>query len=71
MICDMYNSLLNLNYAKWTRAIVFADAECQNSDHLVEEIRKRKVTLNKKKRKIEFKWVKAHAGMYGNRSTCD
>jgi ribonuclease HI len=26
----------------------------------------RAVTLNKKNWKIEFKWVKAHAGIYGN-----
>jgi len=25
MVCYMYNLLLNLNYAKWTRAIAFAD----------------------------------------------
>jgi ribonuclease HI len=31
-----------------------------------QEIRKREVTLNKKNWKIEFKWVKAHAGIYGN-----
>jgi ribonuclease HI len=35
-------------------------------NHLVEEIRKRAVTLNKKNWKIEFKWVKADAGIYGN-----
>jgi len=33
---------------------------------LVEEIRKRAVTLNKKNWKVEFKWVKAHAGIFGN-----
>jgi ribonuclease HI len=40
----------------------------QNHDHLVEEIRKRAVTLNKKNWKIEFKWVKVHAGIYGNKT---
>jgi hypothetical protein len=35
-------------------------------DKLMEEIRKRAVTLNKKYWKVEFKWVKAHAGIYGN-----
>ena len=34
--------------------------------HLVEEIRKRAVTMNKKNWKIEFKWVIAHVGIYGN-----
>ena len=35
-------------------------------NHLVEEIRKRAVTLNEKNWKIEFKWEKVHAGIYGN-----
>jgi ribonuclease HI len=35
-------------------------------DKLMEEIRKRAVNLNKKNWKIEFKWVKADAGIYGN-----
>ena len=34
-------------------------------NHLLEEIRKTAVTLNKKNWKIEFRWVKAHAGIYG------
>jgi len=34
--------------------------------YLIEEIRNMAVTLNKKNWKIEFKWVKAHAGIYGN-----
>jgi ribonuclease HI len=38
----------------------------KNHNHLVEEIRKRALTLKKKKWKIEFKWVKAHAGIFGN-----
>jgi ribonuclease HI len=38
----------------------------KNHDHLVEEIKKTAVTPNKKNWKIEFKWVKAHAGIYGN-----
>jgi ribonuclease HI len=38
----------------------------KNHNHLVEEIRNRGVTLNKKNWKIEFKWVKAQAGIHGN-----
>jgi len=38
----------------------------KNHNHLVEEIRKRAVALNKKNWKIEFKWVKAHVRIYGN-----
>ena len=38
----------------------------KHHNHLVEEIRKRTANLNKKKWKIEFKWVKAHVGIYGN-----
>jgi ribonuclease HI len=55
-------------------AIIYTDSKitldsirsAKNHNHLVEEIRKRAVTLNKKDWKIEFKWVKAHAGIYGN-----
>ena len=36
----------------------------KNHNHLVEEIRKRAVTLDKKNWKIELKRVKAHAGNY-------
>jgi ribonuclease HI len=38
----------------------------KNHNHLIEEIRKRAVTLNKKNWKIEFKWEKAHVGIFGN-----
>jgi ribonuclease HI len=46
-------------------AIIYTDSKitldsirsAKNPDHLVEEIRKTAVTLNKKNRKIEFKWV--------------
>jgi len=38
----------------------------KNHNHLVGEIRKRAVTLNIKNWKIEFKWVKVHAGIFGN-----
>jgi ribonuclease HI len=36
----------------------------KNHNRLVEEIRKRTVNLNKQNCKIEFKWVKAHVGIY-------
>jgi ribonuclease HI len=38
-------------------------------NHLVEEIRKSVVTVNKKNCKIGIKWVKAHVGNYGNKIT--
>ena len=41
-------------------------SSAKNYKHLVEEIRKRAVTLNKKNWKTEFQWVKADAGIYGN-----
>ena len=41
-------------------------SSAKNYKHLVEEIRKRAVTLNEKNWKIEFKWEKVHAGIYGN-----
>jgi ribonuclease HI len=37
-----------------------------NHNHLVEKIKKRAVTLNKKNWQIEFKCVKAHAEIFGN-----
>jgi ribonuclease HI len=55
-------------------AVIYTDSKitldsirsAKNHDHLVEEMRKRAVTLIKKNWKIEFKWVKAHVGIYGN-----
>ena len=38
----------------------------KNHNHLAEEIRKRTAYLNKQNWKIEFKWVQAHVGIYGN-----
>ena len=37
-----------------------------NHAYLIEEIRKRVATLQGSKWKIEFSWVKAHVGIYGN-----
>ena len=55
-------------------AVIFTDSRitldairsAKNHNHLVEEIRKTAVTLYKKNWTMEFKWVKAHAGIYGN-----
>ena len=38
----------------------------KNHNHLAEEIRKRTAYLNKQNWKIEFKWVQAHVGIFGN-----
>jgi ribonuclease HI len=38
----------------------------KNHNYLVEEIKKKAANLNKKNWRIEFKWVKAHVGIYGN-----
>jgi hypothetical protein len=62
------------NQYKHRTAVIFTDSKItldsirstKNHNHLVEEIRKRAVTLTKKNWKIEFKWVKAHARIYGN-----
>jgi ribonuclease HI len=62
------------NHNKHTTAVIYMDSKitldsirsAKNHKHLVEEIRKRAVTLNKKNWKIEFKWLKAHAGIFGN-----
>jgi ribonuclease HI len=63
------------NYNEHKTVVIYMDSEitldsirnAKNHNHLVEEIRKRAVTLNKKNWKIEFKWVKAHVGIYGNK----
>jgi ribonuclease HI len=38
----------------------------KNHTHLIEEIRKRAVKLNKKNWRIEFKCLNAHVGIHGN-----
>jgi ribonuclease HI len=62
------------NHNEHRSAVIYTDSKialdsirsAKNHNRLVEKIRKRVVTLNKKNWKIEFKWVKAHAGIYGN-----
>ena len=49
-----------------SRITLDAIRSAKSHNHLVEEIRKRAVTLYKRNWTIEFKWVKAHAGIYGN-----
>ena len=64
----------HVNREEHRTAVIFTDSKitldsirrAKNHNHLVEGIRKRAVTLNKKNWKIEFKWVKAHAGIFGN-----
>ena len=43
----------------------------KNHTHLVEEIRKRAVNLNKRNWKIEFKWVKAQSVFKVTKSQID
>ena len=38
----------------------------KNRYHLIEEIRKKTIALEKEKWNIEYTWIKAHAGHYGN-----
>jgi len=38
----------------------------KNLTHLIEEIRKKTITLEKENCKIEYTWIKAHAGHYVN-----
>ena len=62
------------NKNKHRTAVIYTDSKItldsirnmKNHNHLVEEIGKRAVTLNKKNWEIEFKWVKAHARIFGN-----
>jgi len=68
-----------VNHNERRTAVIYTDSKitldsisnAKNHNHLVEEIRKRAVTTNKNKWKIELKWVKAHAGIYGNKSQID
>jgi ribonuclease HI len=63
-----------VNNNKTRAAVIYTNSKitlvsirsAKNHNHLVEEMRKRAVNLNKKNWKIEFKWVKAHARIYGN-----
>jgi ribonuclease HI len=56
-------------------AVIYTDSKitldsirsAKNHNHFIEEIRKQAVTLNKNNWKIEFKWVKAHARIFGNK----
>jgi ribonuclease HI len=60
-----------VNNNKHRTAVIYTDSKitldsirsAKNHNHLLEEIRKRAVTLNKKNGKIEFKWVEAYAGI--------
>ena len=38
----------------------------KNRKHLIEEIRKKTITLEKENWNVEYTWIKAHAGHYGN-----
>ena len=37
----------------------------KNRNHLIEEIRKKTITLEKDNWNIQYTWLKAHAGHYG------
>jgi ribonuclease HI len=63
-----------VNHNEHRTAVIYTDSKitldsirsAKSHNHLLEEIRKRAVSLNKKIWKIEFKRVKAQAGIYGN-----
>jgi len=38
----------------------------KNRHRLIEEIRKKTITLEKEKWNMDYTWIKAHAGHYGN-----
>ena len=66
--------LKQVNKTELRSAVIYTDStitldsirSARNHNSLIEEIRKRTVNLHKQKWKIEFKWVKAHAGNIGN-----
>ena len=38
----------------------------KNRNHLIQEIRKKTLSLENENWNIEYTWIKAHAGHYGN-----
>jgi ribonuclease HI len=64
-----------VNYNEQRTAVIHTDSKITldsirntiNHNHLVEEIRKRTVNLNKQNWKIESEWMKAHIRIYGNK----
>jgi len=62
------------NHNERRTAVIYTDIKktldsirsAKNHNHLIEEIRNRAATLNKKNWETEFKWVKAHAGIFRN-----
>ena len=69
-----YKSDIHYIHNEHRPAVIYTDSKItldsirspKNHNHLVEEIRKGAVALNKENWKIEFKYMKAHAGIYGN-----
>jgi len=63
-----------VNHDEHRTAVIHRDSKinldsirsAKHHNHIIEEIRKKEVTLYKKNWNIEFKWAKAHAGIYGN-----
>jgi ribonuclease HI len=64
-----------VNYNKQRTAVIHTNSKitldsirnAKNHNHLVEEIRKRTVNMNKHNWKTEFEWVKAHVRIYSNK----
>jgi ribonuclease HI len=61
------------NHNAHKTAVIYTDSKitmesiisAKNHTHIVEEISKKTVKLNKNIWRIEFKWVKAHVGIRG------
>jgi predicted site-specific integrase-resolvase len=67
LLKNLYESLTNSGLYSFKQIITLDSiTSAKSHNHLAEEIRKRAVTFNKKNWKIEFKWVKANARIYGN-----
>ena len=49
-----------------SRIILDSFKNKKNRNHFIEEIRKKTTTLEKENWIIEYTWIKAHAGHYGN-----
>jgi ribonuclease HI len=71
--------LLDIHGSSPLTAIIYTDSRVsldsilnpENHSYLVEEIRKKVASLERKKWRIKFSWIKAHAGTRGNEILTD
>ena len=60
------NALRTIKIHTDSRITLESIKNMKNQNHLIEEIRKKNIALEKENWNIEYTWLKAHAGQYGN-----